>query len=90
LSIALLEANVLVALFDPAHSNHEEAHRWLSRNGRFGWATCPMTINGCIRVLSNPAYPALHATPGEVCHSPAQFLFLDEPSFLAGLRVPAR
>jgi len=66
MSIALLDVNVLVALFDPAHVNHDEAHRWFGRNRRHGWATCPTTINGCIRVLSNPAYPTVEATPTEV------------------------
>jgi len=70
-SISLLDVNVLVALFDPAHSNHEDAHRWFARNRRFGWATCPITINGCVRVLSNPAYP-VQSSASEV----AQFLHL--------------
>ena len=63
---ALLDVNVLVALFDPAHPNHEEAHQWFGRNRKRGWATCPLTANGCIRVLSNPAYPTVTATPEEV------------------------
>ena len=66
MSVALLDVNVLVALFDPAHPNHEEAHQWFGRNRKRGWATCPLTANGCIRVLSNPAYPTVTATPGEV------------------------
>jgi predicted nucleic acid-binding protein len=66
MSIALLDVNVLVAPFDPAHANHEDAHRWFGRNRKHGWATCPITINGCIRVLSNPAYPTVEATPAEV------------------------
>lgn len=66
MSIALLDVNVLVALFDPAHANHDDAHRWFGRNRRHGWATCPTTINGCVRVLSNPAYPTVAATPAEV------------------------
>jgi toxin-antitoxin system PIN domain toxin len=66
MSTALLDVNVLVALFDPAHPNHEEAHRWFGRNRKRGWATCPMTINGCVRVLSSPRYPTVEATPAEV------------------------
>ena len=66
MSVALLDVNVLVALFDPAHQNHEDAHRWFGRNRKYGWATCPITVNGCIRVLSNPAYPSVEATPAEV------------------------
>ncbi len=66
MSIALPDVNVLVALFDPAHVHHDRAHEWFARNQKNGWATCPITINGCIRVLSNPAYPTVEASPAEV------------------------
>jgi toxin-antitoxin system PIN domain toxin len=66
MSIALLDVNVLVALFDPAHVDHDDAHQWFGRNRKQGWATCPITINGCVRVLSNAAYPTVSATPSEV------------------------
>jgi toxin-antitoxin system PIN domain toxin len=65
-STPLLDVNVLVALFDPAHPNHEDAHRWFGPQRRRGWATCPITINGCTRVLSGPRYPGLETTTGEV------------------------
>jgi toxin-antitoxin system PIN domain toxin len=55
--IGLLDVNVLVALFDEAHVHHAPAHTWLARNRSSGWASCPMTQNGCIRVLSQPRYP---------------------------------
>jgi toxin-antitoxin system PIN domain toxin len=54
---ALLDVNVLVALFDAAHVHHQAAQAWLSRHRSNGWATCPLTQNGCIRVLSQPRYP---------------------------------
>jgi toxin-antitoxin system PIN domain toxin len=60
--IALLDVNVLVALFDPSHLNHEDAHAWFGRNRRHGWATCPLTSNGCVRVLSHPSYPTVETT----------------------------
>ena len=89
MSVALLDVNVLVALFDPAHPNHEEAHRWFGRNRRRGWASCPVTINGCVRVLSNPAYPTVEATPREVvsrlrvlCASPDHKFWNDSVSLL--------
>jgi hypothetical protein len=63
---AMPDVNVLVALFDPAHPNHEDAHRWFGRHRRYGWATCPLTANGCVRVLSSPAYPTVRATTAEV------------------------
>jgi hypothetical protein len=53
---ALLDVNVLVALFDPDHVHHELAHDWFADHRREGWATCPLTENGFVRVLANPAY----------------------------------
>ena len=52
---ALLDVNVLIALFDPVHGHHEPAHAWFAHNRPFGWATCPITENGLVRVLSNMA-----------------------------------
>ena len=61
---ALLDVNVLIALFDPEHVHHELAHDWFSDNRRDGWATCPVTENGFLRVLSSPAYrSALYRLP---------------------------
>lgn len=54
--VHLLDVNVLVALFDPDHVHHEIAHDWFADSGRAAWATCPVTENGFLRVLANPAY----------------------------------
>ena len=54
---ALLDVNVLVALFDADHTSHAAALRWFSEHGKHGWASCPITQNGCIRIMSQPAYP---------------------------------
>jgi uncharacterized protein len=51
---ALLDVNVLVALFDAAHVHHEAAHDWFADNRANGWATCAITENGFLRVLTNP------------------------------------
>jgi toxin-antitoxin system PIN domain toxin len=53
----LLDVNVLIALFDSAHVHHLITHRWFKRNKARGWRTCPITENGFLRILSNPAYP---------------------------------
>ncbi len=53
---ALLDVNVLVALFDADHVHHELAHDWFADNKSEGWATCPVTENGLVRVLANPKY----------------------------------
>jgi uncharacterized protein len=60
--VALLDVNVLIALFDPAHVHHEAAHAWFSVNRRRRWATCPVTENAFVRVLSNPSYPGMPRT----------------------------
>jgi len=54
---ALLDVNVLIALLDAAHLHHRAATDWLAANARAGWASCPLTQNGCLRILSLPAYP---------------------------------
>lgn len=51
---ALLDVNVLIALFDPTHVHHEAAHDWFADNRTEGWATCAITENGFVRVLTNP------------------------------------
>lgn len=65
-SVALLDINVLVALFDPNHVHHEAAHGWFSGARRNGWASCPLTENGLVRILSNSAYPGGHEAPSKV------------------------
>ena len=54
---ALLDVNVLVALLDGGHLHHRLATSWLALQARRGWASCPLTQNGCIRVLSLAGYP---------------------------------
>jgi uncharacterized protein len=54
---ALLDVNVLIALLDADHVLHEPAIAWFSANAAHGWASCPITQNGCLRVMSSPGYP---------------------------------
>jgi toxin-antitoxin system PIN domain toxin len=54
---ALLDVNVLVALLDGGHLHHRRATEWLVAHSRLGWASCPLTQNGCLRILSLPSYP---------------------------------
>jgi toxin-antitoxin system PIN domain toxin len=89
MSVALLDVNVLVALFDPSHPNHDDAHAWFVQQRKRGWATCPITVNGCVRVLSNPAYPSVEATPAGVmshlrilCSSPDHQFWPDDVGIL--------
>jgi len=54
---ALLDVNVLIALLDSDHLHHAAAVTWLTENIRTGWASCPLTQNGCIRIMSQSGYP---------------------------------
>jgi uncharacterized protein len=62
---ALLDVNVLIALLDQNHIAHDPAWEWMESNIESGWATCPITQNGCLRVMSQPAYPN-HRTAAEI------------------------
>lgn len=55
---ALLDINVLLALFDADHIDHGRARRWLGTEIRHGWASCAITQNGFLRVISQPRYPS--------------------------------
>lgn len=54
---ALLDVNMLIALLDSDHVSHDVAWDWFAKHAREGWASCPITQNGCIRIMSNPGYP---------------------------------
>lgn len=54
---ALLDVNVLIALLDADHSLHERAFEWFGVHARGGWASCPISQNGCLRIVSHPGYP---------------------------------
>lgn len=64
--IDLLDVNVLIALLDPDHIFHSRAQYWFNELDRSGWATCPITENGAIRILGNPKYPRGPGSPGAV------------------------
>ena len=53
---ALLDVNVLVALFWPDHEHHSAALQWLRRRSGSRWATCPLTQLAFIRLVSNPVF----------------------------------
>ena len=53
---ALLDVNVLISLLDVDHVSHHDAQRWMSEHGDRGWSTCPVTQNGCLRIMSGRGY----------------------------------
>ncbi|HVT05014.1 MAG TPA: TA system VapC family ribonuclease toxin [Thermoanaerobaculia bacterium] len=67
--VSLLDVNLLIALAWPNHVHHRTALRWFDRNRKSGWATCPLTQSGFVRVSSN-----VHILPG--ARSPREALAL--------------
>jgi toxin-antitoxin system PIN domain toxin len=54
---SLLDVNVLIALLDADHASHGRAREWFHDNARAGWSSCPLTQNGCVRIMSHAGYP---------------------------------
>jgi uncharacterized protein len=52
--MALLDVNALVALAWDSHVHHARMRAWFVANSSAGWATCPITESGFVRVSSNP------------------------------------
>jgi uncharacterized protein len=49
---------LVIALLDGGHASHQEAFSWLERKIGKGRASCPLTENCVVRIMSQPAYPA--------------------------------
>jgi toxin-antitoxin system PIN domain toxin len=77
----LLDVNVLIALIDPAHVQHDRAHNWFTAKGRKAWATCPLTENGVLRIVGHPRYPSSTGTPAAVAELMAILLALGGHEF---------
>jgi toxin-antitoxin system PIN domain toxin len=52
--LTLLDVNALIALAWDSHVHHAAMRAWFTANGSAGWATCPLTESGFVRVSSNP------------------------------------
>jgi len=83
LDVFLLDINVLIALIDPAHVQHDKAHAWFAAKGQRAWATCPITENGVLRIVGHPRYPNSPGSPAAVAGLLAAFLELPGHTFWA-------
>lgn len=54
----LPDVNILIALLDGNHVFHTRVHDWLGRQ-KSGLATCAITQNGAIRIMSKPRYSSV-------------------------------
>jgi toxin-antitoxin system PIN domain toxin len=64
--VSLLDVNCLIALLDLDHVHHTTVARWFRSNSKNGWATCAITENGLVRVMSLPRYPSGRRAPEEI------------------------
>ena len=94
---ALLDVNVLIALLDPDHASHGVAMSWFAGHGGEGWASCPITQNGCVRIMCNPGYPnalpvqAVVSRLAEACQEEVHQFWSDRVSLLdPGVVDPTR
>ncbi|OGS81748.1 MAG: DNA-binding protein [Gallionellales bacterium GWA2_59_43] len=92
----LLDVNVLVALIDPAHVQHDAAHDWFAKHGKKAWATCPLTQNGVMRIVGHARYPNSPGTPAAVaqlmaglCTLPCHVFWPDDISLLDTKKLDA-
>lgn len=90
---ALLDVNVLIALLDSDHLHHARALDWLKANIDSGWASCPLTQNGCVRIMSQPGYPnavppaAVASRLAEATATPHHVFWPDAVSLLDAGRI---
>lgn len=57
---------MLIALVDRNHSQRAKALEWFLNRPDSGWATCPLTENGVIRIIAHDSYPDGPGDTGEV------------------------
>jgi hypothetical protein len=92
----LLDINVLIALIDSTHIQHDRAHAWFAATGHKAWATCPLTENGVLRIVGHPRYPNSPGSPAAAaellsvfCKLPGHVFWPDDVSLLDGEKVNA-
>ena len=92
---SLLDVNVLISLLDANHDHHAAVMGWFSQN-KGHWASCPITQNGYLQIVTNVSYPntisiqqAIWNLEQAVSTSSHQFLY-DNVSLLNGQLVKHR
>lgn len=53
---ALFDINMLITLLDQDHVFHHRARNWWTANRQHGWASCPLSQNGFVRIVTQRTY----------------------------------
>ncbi len=92
--VSLLDINVLIALAWPNHECHQAAHAWFAAHASEGWATCPMTQCGFVRISANPRIIAEAVAPSaavallhRMLAHPQHVFWTDDITFVAATYV---
>lgn len=79
---SLLDVNFVIALLDPDHIFQGKAHQWWSINRDSGWASCPLTENGVVRIMSAPGYSGkMRFTPNDMIGRVRDFIDKSDHEF---------
>ena len=81
MAVSLLDVNVLLALAWPTHIHHMAAHRWFAEKSAAGWATCPLTQLGFVRLGMQPAVVKVPILFGDVMDALAKMTANDAHCF---------
>ena len=91
----LLDINILIALADPDHEHHGRAESFFLANHNLGWATCPITENGFVRIIGHSNYPkgpggtdAACAILKQLCAQQGHRFWPDDLSLRGVLKLP--
>lgn len=76
----LLDANLLIALAWPNHTQHARSHEWFAKASTGGWGTCTVTQLAFIRVSSHPKV-APHVSTQEAIEKLREITAMTEHSF---------
>ena len=63
--VSLPDVNMLIALAWPSHAHHRVAQSWFAEHALAGWATCPLTQCGFVRISANSKIIPEAVTPRE-------------------------
>jgi toxin-antitoxin system PIN domain toxin len=93
--VHLLDVNLLVSLAWPNHVHHAAARRWFSANAPQGWATCPITECGFVRISCNPRAVVAAVSPRQAVDAllqmaayPDHVFWPDDVMFADGAYIP--
>ncbi|CCG05072.1 TA system VapC family ribonuclease toxin [Blastococcus saxobsidens] len=93
--MGLLDVNALIALAWDSHVHHVAIRNWFAAHRSSGWATCPITESGFVRISANPTVlpsPLAPATARDVLaglRSAGAHRFLVDDVSIVDTDVPA-